>query len=155
MCDCTKNSVDLDQFYWKEDLPIISEHFTFRQLLSEPLIKLINRPEILDKPITNFQYVPCTRVYALSDSDEIIDILISLNTNKIEEINILGSTWQQYLFNSSRFTIQGYPEKRNIVFDKDEYSELEQVRQDLLDSIRIKCPNNQIANKDGLKIELL
>lgn len=148
------------EFAWKE-LPIISKHFTFRELLSESFQEFFKSKEQLDNYVTKFEYVPCTQLYLLSDDEEEISVHINMNQYTINELyyNYLDHNnitkfydiiVQQYK-NAIEIRIMCNKEKE-IILNESELKKTITVNKDLLDSIHVQCANNKIVTKDGILI---
>lgn len=156
------SSINYTLFLWK-DLPIVSKPFTVGELLSEELKSLINRPEIMDKEITDFQPVPCTSLYLLSSKDEKVFISVWQEQLIVEEfeyddddgdanieLDCLKSDWVN---NVSTPSIHIKAKNKELVAhryqNENEHRAVVGVIRELMESIRVQCSDGQITDIYG------
>jgi hypothetical protein len=149
-------------FLWT-DVPIVSKPFTVGELLSDELKILINRPEIMDKELTDFQNVPCTGLYLLSSKDEKVSMTIFQEQFIVEgfeyddgdgdiniELDCLKSDWVNNVLTPS---IHIKEKNKELVAqryqDENEHRAVVGVNRELMESIRVQCSDGQIADING------
>jgi len=165
MSQCHVYSVDSTKFSWCV-VPVVDGAFTLGQALSKEAKEHVNITLDYNQILTEFEYVPCTRLYSLTFGDSymfvimgrnIIEEITLINAESLEKQNFMyhsGSdveinSYNNYDKNDNKF-YQQKPVSSLTIRDEQLVQKIMTIPQELLDNIRVKLVNGQIADKDGV-----
>ena len=160
---CMSEKVDFEEFCWKR-VPVVAGNFTLNEALSKEAKEHIQIDIDLNQTLSYFQYVPCVKVYTLQFSDSVM--FIRMNTNQAETISLKNMETlqcQDFDYYGDELTIrvrrikryEGFSLldrdviKKTTINNKSFIKKIMCIPQELLDGIRVKLDNNDIADKDG------
>jgi len=162
---CMDNKVDFDKSCYHQ-VPVVDGAFTLGQALSKEAKEQVNITLDYNQILTEFEYIPCSQLYSLTFGDSFITLY--MDTNTIRDMwlsNMESSEAQRFDYdNYNMMTTKSYnnydknytgitdpsPIHSLTIRDEQLVQQIMTIPQELLDNIRVKLDNGQIADKDGV-----